>query len=87
MSRFEKALLKILTGRHDRNIDFDDLRGLLLRLDFKERVKGDHHVFTKENVAEIINLQPNGKLAKPYQVKQVRNLIVRYKLGGIDGEI
>lgn len=87
MSRFEKALLKILTGRHDRNIDFDDLLGLLLRLDFKERVKGDHHVFTKENVAEIINLQPNGKLAKPYQVKQVRNLIVRYKLGGIDGEI
>ena len=87
MSRFEKALLKILTGRHDRNIDFDDLRGLLQRLDFKERVKGDHHIFTRENVAEIINIQPDGKLARPYQVKQVRNLIVRYKLGGIDGEI
>ncbi len=87
MSRSEKALLKILTGSHDRNIDFDDLRSLLQRLDFKERVKGDHYIFTRENVAEIINIQPNGKLAKPYQVKQVRNLIIRYKLGGIDGEI
>ena len=87
MSRFEKALLKILTGKHDRNIDFDDLRSLLQRLDFKERVKGDHYIFTRVSVAEIINIQPNGKLAKPYQVKQVRNLIIRYKLGGIDGEI
>lgn len=80
-------MLKILTGRHDRNIDFDDLRGLLQRLGFKERIKGDHYIFTRENVAEIINIQPAGRLAKPYQVKQVRNLIIRYKLGGNDGEI
>jgi len=65
----------------------DDLRILLQRLEFKERIKGDHHIFTRENVAEIINIQPDGKLAKPYQVKQVRNMIIRYKLGGNDGEI
>lgn len=87
MSRLEKVLLKILTGQHDRNLNFDDLRRLLQRLNFKERIKGDHHIFTRENVDEIINIQPNGKLAKPYQVKQVRNLIIRYKLGGIDGKI
>ena len=87
MSKFEKALLKILTGMHDKNIDFADLTGLLHRLDFKERIKGDHYIFTRDDVAEIINIQPDGKLAKPYQVKQVRNLIIRYKLGGIDGKV
>jgi len=85
--RFEKVLLKILTGLNDKNIDFNDLRGLLQQLDFKERIEGDHHIFTRENVVEIINIQPAGKHAKPYQVKQVRNLIIRYKLGGLDGKI
>ncbi len=33
---------------------------------------------------EILNLQPKGAQAKPYQVKQVRNLILRYRLGGSD---
>lgn len=56
MSRLEKVLLKILTGQHDRNLDFGDLRGLLKRLNFKERIKGDHHIFTRENVDEIINI-------------------------------
>lgn len=87
MSRFEKIMLKILTGRNDKNIEFDELCGLLQRLEFVERVRGDHHIFTREDVIEIINIQPQGKLAKPYQVKQVRNLIVRYKLGGEHGEI
>jgi predicted RNA binding protein YcfA (HicA-like mRNA interferase family) len=87
MSRFEKLLLKILTGMHDKNIDFDELRGLLQKLGFFERVKGDHHIFIREDVIEIINIKPQGKLAKPYQVKQVRNLIIRYKPGGENGEI
>ena len=56
------------------------LRGLI-RLSFDERIKGDHHIFTREGVEEILNLQPKGSMAKPYQVKQVRNVIVRYKLG------
>jgi hypothetical protein len=43
-------------------------------------VKGSHHIFVKPDVAEILNLQPRGSLAKPYQVKQVRAVIVRYKL-------
>ena len=32
--------------------------------------------------AEILNLQPKGGKAKPYQVKQVRTVVVRYKLAG-----
>lgn len=80
MGKYDKLLLKILSGTSDANISFDDLRQLLLRLDFDERIRGDHHIFTKDGVEEILNLQPRGSQAKPYQVKQVRVAIVRYKL-------
>jgi hypothetical protein len=49
-------------------------------LGFSERVKGSHHIFTRADVAEILNLQARGSFAKPYQVKQVRTVILRYKL-------
>jgi hypothetical protein len=54
----------------------------LKRLGFEERIRGDHHIFTRDGVEEILNLQPRGTLAKAYQVKQVRNVIVQYKLVG-----
>jgi predicted RNA binding protein YcfA (HicA-like mRNA interferase family) len=80
MSKIHKFFLKLLLGSSDTNISFAELRNLLLRLDFEERVKGSHHIFTREDIEEIINIQPNGAKAKPYQVKQVRNLIQKYKL-------
>jgi hypothetical protein len=76
----ETVLLRVLRGTADANIRFGELRSLLLRLGFTERVKGSHHIFTSEGVAEILNLQPKGGLAKAYQVKQVRNILIRYKL-------
>jgi hypothetical protein len=80
MSRFEKLLIKILRGTSDANIDFDELRNLLIRLEFEERIKGSHHIFTKEGIEEILNIQPKTAKAKPYQVKQVRAVIVKYQL-------
>lgn len=82
MGKYEKLLQLILSGRSDANLAFDDLRQLLLRLGFSERIRGDHHIFFRTDVAEILNLQPKAGMAKPYQVKQVRNLILRYRLGG-----
>jgi hypothetical protein len=78
----DKGILeKVLTGLSDRNIRFGELRNLMLNLGFDERIKGDHHIFTKTGVVEIINLQPlkDGR-AKTYQVKQVRSIILRYKI-------
>jgi len=77
----KKLLDKVLSGLSDKNIKFDDLKKLILRFGFDCRIKGDHHIFAREGIVEIINLQPlkDGK-AKPYQVKQVRNLILKYKL-------
>lgn len=81
MGKEEKFLLKILRGSSDKNIDFTQLCSLLLKLGFMQRVKGDHFIFTRSDIIEIINIQPAGKLAKAYQVKQIRNLILKYKLG------
>jgi hypothetical protein len=73
-------LLRVLQGTSDANIRFNELRDLLCGLGFAERVRGSHHIFTREGVAEILNLQPRGSVAKPYQVKQVRRVLVQYKL-------
>jgi len=83
MARYEKLLVKILKGTSDKNVLFEDLCWLLRKLEFDERIKGSHHIFTKTNIEEIINIQPKGNKAKPYQVKQVRKIILKYKLGGI----
>ena len=80
MSRRTKLRQRILEGRSEANIRFDELRALLLRLGFVERVRGSHHIFRKEGVTERLNLQRDGSNAKPYQVRQVRQVILKYKL-------
>ena len=80
MSKHEKMLIKILRGTSDKNIDFEDFRHLLIVLGFNERIKGSHHIFIKEGVEDILNIQSKSGKAKPYQVKQVRNLIVKHQL-------
>lgn len=80
MGKYQKLLIKILSGSSDSNVEFEQLRRLLILLSFKERIKGSHHIFSKENIEEIINIQEIQGKAKPYQVKQVRNLILRYQL-------
>ena len=82
MGRLEKILGLILRGGSNQNIAFDDLVFLLERLGFEKRIKGSHHVFSKDGVAEIINLQPSGSKAKPYRVNQGRNIIVNHKMSG-----
>jgi hypothetical protein len=79
-----KVLDRILRGTSDANIPFAEMCQLLHRLGFDERIRGSHQIFTKEGVAEILNMQPKGVNAKSYQVKQVRSVILKYQLGGED---
>jgi hypothetical protein len=81
MAGWDRVLDSVLRAASDSNIVFSDLCTLLTAIGFQERVRGDHHIFTKTGVVEIINIQPQGAKAKPYQVKQVRNLIIKYGLG------
>lgn len=71
---------KILTGRSDTNIPFSELINLLESLGFDHRQKGSHHILTKSEVTERINLQDSGGNAKVYQVKQVRKVLIENKL-------
>ncbi len=64
-----------MSGQADADIAFSDLCSLLKRLGFQVRIRGSHHIFTKGDTAEIISLQPLANKAKPYQVKQVRNIL------------
>ena len=80
MTRRQRLLQHILMKKGDENIAFDALCQLLRKLGFEERIKGDHHIFSMTSVAEIVNLQPKGAKAKPYQEKQVRDLVLRYGL-------
>ena len=81
MGKYSRLWIKIVSGRSDGNISFSDLCQLLLHLAFEERIKGDHHIFSRDDVEEIINIQPYKNKAKPYQVRQIRNILIKYKIG------
>ena len=78
----DQVLRRVLSGTADAAIRFEDLCRLLESLGFEKRIKGSHYIFRKDGVAAKINLQRAGAQAKPYQVKQVRAVIVDAKLGG-----
>ncbi len=80
MATLEKLMQSIMSGTQDRNIKFSDLQKILDVLGFQCRIKGDHFIYWKDGIDEIINIQPDGNKAKPYQVKQVRNIVLKYDL-------
>jgi hypothetical protein len=82
MGRYDKLLFQILRGTSDANMPFNDLRQLLTSMGFEERIRGSHHMFRRAGIVEKINLQREGNKAKVYQVRQVRAVILKYKLGG-----
>lgn len=80
MPTVDKILIDVMSGTKDNNIRFADLQKLLATLEFQCRIKGDHFIYTKEGIDEIINIQPDKNKAKAYQVKQVRNIILKYRM-------
>lgn len=78
----DKILAEVMRGTQDKNIRFSELQKLLEALGFQCRIKGDHFIYYKNGIDEIINIQPDGNIAKAkaYQVKQVRSLILKYKM-------
>jgi len=54
MKKSEKLLEHILMRRSDSNVPFTGLCQLLKSLGFNERIRGDHHIFTKTGIEEIL---------------------------------
>ena len=77
LARFERDFL---SGDRDQNLPFHGMRRYLAAVGFSERIRGSHHIFTKDGVGEIINLQPRGSACKPYQVRQVRKILGHHNL-------
>jgi predicted RNA binding protein YcfA (HicA-like mRNA interferase family) len=80
LSKIDKIILKIIKGSSDTNIKFDDLCKVLNHFGFQNRLKGSHHIYYRQDVNEIINIQPKGGLSKSYQVKQIRDIIIKYNI-------
>ena len=81
MSKYDKLLFQILRGTSDANVPFNDLHHLLTNMGFEERIRGSHHMFRRTGIAEKQSAREGSK-AKVYQVRQVRAVILKYKLGG-----
>ena len=81
MVKTNRLIEKILGGRSDASIGFEELRSLLKSLGFEERIRGSHHIYRRVDIEERLNLQREGAKAKPYQVRQVRAVILKYRLG------
>jgi len=80
MGKHGKLFANILSGRKAQSVKFNELTHLLLAMGFNERIKGSHHIYYRQDIEEILNLQPIGSQAKAYQVKQIRNIILKYHL-------
>ena len=80
LSKIKKIYSKILSGLADSNIRFQEIQPLLNKLGFDVRIKGDHYIYTKDNIDEILNLQPKSGKAKAYKIKQIREIIQKYHL-------
>lgn len=82
MSQYEKIRSDILSGNCDKNISETDMKYFLNKIGaVHRRTAGSHMQFTIDNIPELINIQPkNGKM-KPYQVKEIRNIVNKYRLG------
>jgi len=79
MSRPSKLLE--LARRSPTGLSFTELQRLVEAAGFTLiRIAGDHHVYTRQGIVEIINLQPKHSKAKVYQVKQVLALIDKYSI-------
>ena len=87
MGKHEKLLQRILSGRQDKAVVFSETISLLQALGFSMRIKGSHHIFYRDDISEIINIQPDGSKTKAYQVKQIRELIIKYQLEAADEQI
>lgn len=80
MDKLKKIQADILQGHKDSNIRFSDLQKILVAMGGKERVKGDHFIYSFSEIEAIINIQPDGKMAKVYQIRQIRKFILENNL-------
>ncbi len=78
-----KLLKKLLSG--SKNISFTDATTCAELFGFRlDRISGSHHILVHPQISELVNLQNVKGKIKPYQLKQLLQLIERYNLQAED---
>jgi hypothetical protein len=78
LSNINKLIEIVLNGRNDNNLNFEDLKKVARHFSTTEDIEGSHHIYRFEGIIDRIIIQPKRGKAKPYQVKQVRNILKKY---------
>ncbi len=79
MTKKQKLLAKALQG--SKNIAFADAVALVEAFGFRlARVSGSHHIYTRVDIPEMVNLQEVDGKVKPYQLKQFLALVEQHNL-------
>lgn len=63
------------------NIDFASLQPFLMLLGFAKQIRVDHHIFTRPDIQEIINLQTKAEKPSPIRSRRVRDLMIQCRIG------
>ncbi len=71
MSKFQKLVEKVLEGR---NVSYEDAEKILEHLGFKKRVRGSHHVFSKDNYIKNVSIKKRSQLLS-YQVNDLKEVL------------
>ncbi len=74
--RRRRLLERILSGRSDANIPFEQTRTLLKALGFEETIEGSHHGYRKEGIPKKLVIQPREAKVK---------LLIEYGLAEEEG--
>ena len=80
MGKIRKILLRFNSGNLQ-NTKFSEVKLILDAYGFTlARVSGSHHIYAHKHITEIMNIQKVGNEAKPYQIRQILQLIEKYNL-------
>lgn len=78
MARDEKLFKRLQSGR---GITFDELERLIRAFGFDlDRIRGSHRIYRHPRGGARLNVQPQGKDAKPYQIKQLLEVVEEFGL-------
>ena len=62
-------------------LDFREFERLIVATGFvMMRIRGSHRAYRHPDVDQLLVIQPRGKEAKPYQVREFLDMIEAYKL-------
>jgi predicted RNA binding protein YcfA (HicA-like mRNA interferase family) len=78
VSQLDKLIDRFLAGQ---KLSFAEFRAVLKAYGWRlERTRGSHHIYRHQAASRPLPIEPDGKDARAYQLKQARAMIERHGL-------